>query len=164
MITDEINKVIALDNIYAIGDSSIQLTTKYPKGHPQMAEVAMQQGSNLAKNFIALASNKPLKAYTYTDMGELAVIGHNYAVADLLKHRLHFRGLIALLIWLGVHLVTLVNLLNILRTLASWIVAYFSRDQSLRMIFRPEPTAEVSIPQNDKADQQLSNTIQVISK
>jgi NADH dehydrogenase len=143
MITDEFNKVLGLENIYAIGDTSMQMTNpEYPKGHPQMAEVAMQQGSNLGKNLIAIANQKQLKPFTYVDQGELAVIGRNTAVADLLKHKLHFKGLPALLIWLGVHLVTLVNYSNIIRTFYTWIVAYFSRDQSLRMIFRPETFAD----------------------
>jgi NADH dehydrogenase len=150
MITDEFNKVLGLENIYAIGDSSIQMTSpEYPKGHPQMAEVAMQQGANLAKNLVAIANGKPLKPFSYLDQGELAVIGRDYAVADLLKHKLHFKGVPALLIWLCVHLVTLVNYSNIIRTFYTWIVAYFSRDQSLRMIFRPETVADAVLVTQD---------------
>jgi NADH dehydrogenase len=145
MLTDEFNKVLGLENIYAIGDSSIQMTSlEYPKGHPQMAEVAMQQGNNLGKNLVAIVNQKELKPFNYINQGELAVIGRNNAVADLLKHKLHFKGLLALLIWLGVHLVTLVNYSNILRTFYTWIVAYFSRDQSLRMIYRPETVVDAN--------------------
>jgi NADH:ubiquinone reductase (H+-translocating) len=157
MITDEFNKVFGLENIYAIGDTSIQMTShEYPKGHPQMAEVAIQQGNNLANNLIAVANNKPLTPFTYFDQGELAVIGRNYAVADLLKHKLHVRGLPALLIWLGAHLVTLVNFSNILRTLYTWIIAYFSRDQSLRMIFRPETMPDAVVANKDLSVKTLS--------
>jgi NADH dehydrogenase len=149
MITDEYNKVIGLDNIYAIGDSSIQFTSEfYPRGHPQMAEVAIQQGNMLARNLNAMTRDKPLKKFRYFDEGEMAVIGRTNAVADLFKHRLHFRGVIALVMWLGVHLLTLVNFANIFSTLITWIVAYISRDQSLRMIFRPETVRAEDNPLN----------------
>ena len=149
--TDEYNKVEGFDDIFAIGDTSVQFSsTDYPKGHPQMAEIAIQQGNRLAKNFIAEANGRLKKKFVYFDEGELAVIGRTNAVADLFKHRLHFRGFIALVIWLSVHLITLVNLSNIFRTLFTWVNAYLSRDQSLRMIFRAENLSGQNVPAPDK--------------
>jgi NADH dehydrogenase len=113
-----------------------------------MAEVAIQQGNMLARNLNAMTRDKPLKKFRYFDEGEMAVIGRTNAVADLFKHRLHFRGVIALVMWLGVHLLTLVNFANIFSTLITWIVAYISRDQSLRMIFRPETVRAEDNPLN----------------
>jgi NADH dehydrogenase len=137
MITDEFNKVMGVDNIYAIGDASIQMTDPaYPKGHPQIAQVAIQQGRTLAANFIANAKGKPLKAFKYIDKGDMAIIGRNSAVVDLFKHKLHFSGIIALFMWLFIHLISLVNYRNKLQTLYNWAASYISRDQSFRMIFK----------------------------
>ena len=137
MITDQYNKVQDLDDIYAIGDSAILTTdAAYPIGHPQIAQVAIQQGKTIAGNFIAMAKGKPLKPFKYFDKGDMAIIGRNHAVVDLFKHKLHFRGIIALFIWLFIHLISLVNYRNKLQTLYNWAVSYISRDQSFRMIFR----------------------------
>ncbi|GGH08419.1 NAD(P)/FAD-dependent oxidoreductase [Mucilaginibacter phyllosphaerae] len=137
MITNEHNKVIGVDNIYAIGDASIQTTDEaYPKGHPQIAQVAIQQGKTLAANFIAIAKGQQLKTFKYFDKGDMAIIGRNNAVVDLFKHKVHFSGIIALFMWLFIHLISLVNYRNKLRTLYNWAVSYISRDQSFRMIFK----------------------------
>ncbi|MGN8070950.1 NAD(P)/FAD-dependent oxidoreductase [Mucilaginibacter sp. 22184] len=139
MITDIYNRVKDVENIYAIGDCSIQLEDSlYPKGHPQLAQVAIQQGRNLADNLKRLYTGEDLSAFKYFDKGEMAIIGREHAVVDLFKHRYHLRGLIALFAWLMVHLMSLVNAANKSRTLISWMVAYLSKDQSLRMIFRPD--------------------------
>jgi len=137
MITDAYNQVKGYDNIYAIGDISIQHTDKhYPDGHPQLAQPAIQQGKALAQNFKRMAKGKAMKPFSYFDRGEMAIIGRKYAVADLFKHKLHFGGLAGLLSWLFIHIVSLVNYNNIVKTLYNWTVAYLTRDQVLRMIFR----------------------------
>jgi len=137
MITDEHNKITGLEHVYAIGDSSIMTTDPaYPHGHPQLAQVAIQQGRNLAKNFIAIAKNRPLKPFIYFDKGDMAIVGRHSAVVDMFKHKVHLKGFAALFIWLFIHLISLVTYTNKMRTLYNWTVAYLSRDQSLRMIFR----------------------------
>ncbi|MBE9461297.1 NAD(P)/FAD-dependent oxidoreductase [Dyadobacter sp. UP-52] len=137
MITDQFNKVIGIDYTYAIGDSSIQtLDRNYPDGHPQLAQVAIQQGLNLAKNFNAMSKGEESKAFRYNDKGDMAIIGKSTAVVDLFKKSLFLHGFIALLVWLLIHLISLVNYRIKLRTLWNWFEAYVSRDQSLRTIFR----------------------------
>ncbi len=137
MITDDFNRVDGLNDIWAIGDISIQFTDiLYPKGHPQLAQVAIQQGRTLAENFLAMSKGQALKTFKYFDKGEMAIVGRRYAFVDLFKHRFHLRGFIALFIWLFVHLVSLVNYNNKLRTLYNWGIAYLTRDQALRMIFK----------------------------
>jgi NADH dehydrogenase len=139
MLTDRFNKVQGLENIWAVGDISIQFTDDlYPAGHPQLAQVAMQQGRTLAKNFIAMAKDRPLRPFTYFDRGDMAIVGRHHAVVDLFKHKVHLSGFIALFIWLFIHLVSLVNYNNKFRTLYSWAIAYMTRDQALRMIFRTQ--------------------------
>ena len=138
LLVDEHNQVIGLPDIYAIGDTCLLTTdVNYPEGHPQVAQVAIQQGRNLAKNFASMVVNKPLKPFQYKDKGSMAIIGSNKAVADLPHPKLHLNGFIAWLAWLFIHLMSLVTYRNRASTLWSWMIAYFSKDQSLRMIIRP---------------------------
>lgn len=139
MLTDAFNKVNATKNIYAIGDTCIQLTdVDFPHGHPQVAQVAIQQGINLANNFKLIHQKKTLKSFKYYDKGSMAIIGKNKAVVDLPKPKLHLKGFIAWMIWLFVHLISLITYRNRINTFYNWMIAYFSKDQSLRMIIRPE--------------------------
>lgn len=135
---DEFNKVKGLEDIYAIGDTCIQLTDPgFPQGHPQLAQVALQQGDNVGKNMVRVEENQFPKAFSYVDKGTMAIIGRNKAVADLPKPRLFFSGFIAWVMWLFIHLISLINSGNRVKTLYNWMIAYFTRDQSLRMIVRP---------------------------
>lgn len=139
MITDAYNKITTTENIYAIGDTCIQHSdVNFPDGHPQVAQVAIQQGINLAENFKSMFKNKSLKPFKYHDKGSMAIIGKNKAVVDLPNPKLHFNGFFAWLIWLFVHLMSLISHRNRIKTFFNWMIAYFSKDQSLRMIIRPE--------------------------
>ena len=137
LLTDSYNKVIGLEDVYAIGDTSLQThDPAYPAGHPQLAQVSIQQARLLAANFNSLVQGKPLKPFLYKDKGTMAIIGRNKAVADL-PHHVHFKGFIAWFIWLFVHLISLINYRNRIKTLYNWFVAYLNKDQSLRFIVRP---------------------------
>lgn len=139
ILTDAFNKVNGTTNIFAIGDTCIQLTDEnFPQGHPQVAQVAIQQGLNLADNFKNLLQQKALKPFIYKDKGSMAIIGKNKAVVDLPKPNLHFKGFFAWMIWLFVHLMSLITYRNRINTFYHWMIAYFSKDQSLRMIIRPD--------------------------
>lgn len=143
LIVDEFNKVKGEGNIYAIGDNCFQVTDPaFPQGHPQVAQVAIQQGQNLAKNIISTLSGGTQKPFVYHDKGSMAIIGRNKAVTDLPKPALHMNGFIAWLMWLFVHLVSLVNFRNKLKTLYNWVAAYLTKDQHLRMIVKPAPRLE----------------------
>ena len=137
---DPFNRVTGTDNIYAIGDACIQMhEAKFPKGHPQMAQVAIQQGRTLSHNLLVGRDSKP---FSYFNKGSMAIIGRNRAVVD--SNGFRFQGFLAWAMWLGVHLLTLWRPRNRSTTLYNWVVAYFSRDQALRMIIRPskeEPSA-----------------------
>lgn len=138
MIVNEFNKIAGTQNIYAIGDTCFQSSDEnFPNGHPQVAQVAIQQGKRLATNLSALLQERPLQAFKYHDKGSMAIIGRNKAVADLPSPKLHFKGFIAWLMWLFIHLISLINFRNRIKTLYNWMVAYFTKDQSLRMIIRP---------------------------
>ena len=137
LLVDEYNKVKGVDAIYAIGDTCFQTTDEnFPEGHPQLAQVAIQQGKRLAKNLVAQQKQKPMKPFAYNDKGSMAIIRRNKAVADLPKG-VFFRGFIAWAMWLFIHLLSLINYRNRIKTLYNWTASYFTRDQSLRMIIRP---------------------------
>ncbi|MBX9888884.1 MAG: NAD(P)/FAD-dependent oxidoreductase [Flavobacteriaceae bacterium] len=139
MITDAYNKVNGTKNIYAIGDTALQLTDEaFPDGHPQVAQVAIQQGINLASNFKATLKNKQQVPFKYNDKGSMAIIGKNKAVVDLPKPKMHFKGFIAWAIWLFIHLVSLITYRNRIQTFFNWMISYFAKDNSLRMIIRPD--------------------------
>lgn len=139
MITDAMSRVQGYEDVFAIGDISLQLTDKdYPNGHPQLAQPAIQQGKTLGRNFKRLARGRSMQPFEYFDRGEMAIIGRRTAMADLFKHRLHVGGMLGLFSWLFIHIASLVNYNNMIRTFYSWLVAYSTRDQVLRMIFRSE--------------------------
>jgi NADH dehydrogenase len=139
MLSDPYSKVTGLEDIYAIGDTSMQThEPAYPNGHPQLAQVSIQQAKLLADNLKSLVNRKPLKPFQYKDLGTMAIIGRNKAVADL-PHNIHFKGFIAWFMWLFVHLISLINYRNRIKTLYNWTVAYLNKDQSLRFIVRPGP-------------------------
>jgi NADH dehydrogenase len=138
LLVDEYNKVQGMQNIYAIGDTSLQTTDKnFPEGHPQVAQPAIQQGKNLAKNFKAMQNGKPLTAFLYYDKGSMAIIGRSKAVAEIPKPKMNLKGWFAWAMWLFVHLFSLINYRNKIKTMYNWTAAYFTKDQSLRMIIRP---------------------------
>jgi NADH dehydrogenase len=139
LLVDEYNTVKGFCNIYAIGDTSLLTMDKnYPIGHPQLAQPAIQQGRLLAENLVAFDLQTDRRPFAYYNKGDMAIIGWNKAVADIPIPRLHFKGFIAWLTWIFVHLMFLINYRNRIRTLYNWTTAYFTKDQTLRMIIRPE--------------------------
>ncbi len=135
---DQINKIIGEDSIYVIGDAAFMTADPaFPEGHPQLAQVAMQQGTTLAKNLKRIAQNSEMKPFKYHDKGSLAIIGSNKAVADL-PDKIHFDGFLAWFIWVFVHLFALIDYRNRVRTFYNWSLEYFTKNQDLRLIIRPK--------------------------
>src|SRR3954454_16475808 len=91
LLTDKYCKVIGTTNIYAIGDIAMMKTDKYPKGHPGVAQPAIQMGKYVGRHLIDFHSQNPVKPCKYIDKGSLAIIGRGKAVADL-PHNLSFGG------------------------------------------------------------------------
>lgn len=138
LLVNEYNKVKGTENIYAIGDTSLQKTDEnFPEGHPQLANVAMQQGKHLAKNLIALDKGQIPTPFSYYDKGSMAIIGRSKATADLTTPSKTFTGWLAWTMWLFIHLFQLINYRNRIKTMWNWTTAYFIQDQSLGMIVRP---------------------------
>ncbi len=126
------NLVAETQNIYAIGDIALMETPKYPKGHPQLANVAINQAKNLARNLKRQENNILQKEFEYTDLGSMATIGRNKAVVDLPFY--HFKGYFAWLVWMFLHLMLILSVRNKLIIFINWVWAYFTKDTSLRLI------------------------------
>lgn len=138
LLVNDYNQVIGTENMYAVGDACLQKTdTNFPDGHPQLANVAMEQGQNLARNFVAMTQGEPIKPFRYNDKGSMAIIGRRMAVADLTTPNKSFTGWFAWMLWLFIHLFQLINYRNRIKTMWNWTTAYFTQDQSLGMIVRP---------------------------
>jgi len=129
------NQLTGAEDIYAVGDLCIQNDGDYPKGHPQVAQVAMQQASNLAYNFKAMLKDEPLRPFKYNDLGSMATVGRKLAVVDLSFIKL--QGFLAWIIWLFVHLMAILGVKNKILVFMDWAWNYFSFDPSLRLLIRP---------------------------
>ena len=140
MKVDAFNKMEGYEDIYAIGDASIMTTDpSFPQGHPQQAQVAIQQAKNLAENLNREMQDP--KPFIYDDKGSMAIIGRNQAVADLPRH-IFLKGFPAWFIWVFIHIMSLVNFKNKVRTFYNWVGYYLSKDQSYRMVLRPNEKAK----------------------
>lgn len=135
--TDRHSLVPGSNNVYAIGDVAYMETPLFPKGHPQVAQVAMQQADNLAQNLQRIESKSALRyEFEYFDKGSMATVGRNLAVVDLPKPKLHFGGFFAWLIWMSLHLMLILGVKNRFFVFCNWLYNYFTRDQSLRLILK----------------------------
>ncbi|WP_299157720.1 NAD(P)/FAD-dependent oxidoreductase [uncultured Tenacibaculum sp.] len=138
IITDQFNKVIGQENVFAIGDVASIESEMDGKGHPMLASIAGQQGHTLGVNFNAMAKGKELKPFNYNDRGTMATIGRNKAVVDLPFFK--FSGGIAWLVWMFLHLMLLVDFRNRLIVFMNWSWSYFNYDKGLRLIIRKTPS------------------------
>ena len=129
-----INQVIGTKNIYALGDIAEMTSLKYPKGHPQLANVAINQAKNLGKNFSLILQNKDTQNFEYKDLGSMATIGRNKAVVDLPFFK--FQGYFAWVIWMFLHLMLILSVRNKLIIFINWAWAYCTKDTSLRLILK----------------------------
>lgn len=130
---NRINQVIGTENIFAIGDIAYMETPKYPKAHPQVANVAINQAKNLAKNFKNKFHEKQTHEFEYKDLGSMATIGRNKAVADF--SFIKFKGYFAWVIWMFLHLMLILSVRNKLMIFINWAVTYITKDTGLRLIF-----------------------------
>lgn len=134
---DQFNRIPGLNDVFAIGDQCLQTTDPdYPNGHPQVAQVAIQQAKNLAKNIKrineGLADDNSLTPFKYNNLGSMATIGRNKAVVEIGKF--HSQGFFAWILWLVVHLRSILGVKNKMMVLLNWLWKYVSYNDSIRMI------------------------------
>ena len=133
---DEYNRIPGVEDVFAIGDQCLQTSdAAYPNGHPQVAQVAIQQAKNLAKNLKKIANgadSSALTAFRYKNLGSMATIGRNKAVVEIGKFR--SQGFFAWVLWLVVHLRSILGVKNKMMVLLNWLWKYVSYNDSIRMI------------------------------
>ncbi len=121
-------------NIFVMGDLAAVITKESPKGHPQVAQVAIQQGKYLAKTLLRILDNKPIEPFRYKDKGSLATVGKRRAIADLGRFR--FAGFFAWILWSVVHIMSISGFKNKLVVGINWLISYFTYEKSNRLIIR----------------------------
>ena len=132
---DAWNQLENVPDVFAIGDIALQTETAYPNGHPQVAQVAIQQGERLAKNLHRLTAGQTPQPFHYKDLGSMATIGRHKAVVDLPFWR--FQGAFAWFVWLFVHLFSIIGAKNKIFIFLNWVWNYLTYDQSLRLVIKP---------------------------
>ena len=132
--TNRFNRVFGYENIFAIGDIAYMETPKYPQAHPQVANVAINQGKNLGRNFLRKSENE-WKEYEYNDQGSMATIGKHRAVVDLPNFK--FQGFLAWYFWMFLHLMLILSVRNKIAIFFNWMWSYLNKDSSLRLIIIP---------------------------
>ncbi len=141
------NQIEGHETVYALGDVAIMSgDPDFPEGHPQVAQVAIQQAKHLAKNIIRKQEGKAFEPFEYKDLGSMATVGRNLAVVDLPFWK--FQGFFAWLVWMFVHLMSIVGVKNRLFVFINWVWNYITYDQSLRLIIKPKPLP-VAIPESE---------------
>jgi NADH dehydrogenase len=131
---DTICRMVGSPNIFAIGDVAAMITDETPKGHPGVAQVAIQMGETTGKNIYRLIKGEQTVPFKYNDKGSLATIGRNKAIADLGK--LKFQGFFAWLIWMFVHLISLMGGRNRIIVFINWVASYITYNGGSRLIIR----------------------------
>ena len=129
------NQVSGYENIFAIGDIALMKNERFPKGHPMVAQPAIQQGKHLARNLKRLLAKEKLVPFEYNDKGTMATVGRNKAVVDM--GNIKFGGFLAWFVWMFVHLYFLVGFRNRTVTFFNWVYNYVNFDKAARLIIRP---------------------------
>jgi NADH dehydrogenase len=144
ILVDEFNRVNNLQDIFAIGDQCFQTTdAAFPNGHPQLAQVAIQQGNLLGKN-LNKPDEKMWEVFKYHDKGSMAIISKFRAVVDLPKG--FFKGFFAWLVWLFIHIIPIAGFRNKAKLAFNWLWSFLTNDPTLRLIVRPNEQTEDNQP------------------
>lgn len=134
ILVDDFSAVKGIKNMFALGDIAFMKTDRYPNGQPMLAPVAIQQGKLLARNLIRQSKNEAMKPFDYVDKGSMATVGRNKAVVDMPKFT--FGGFPAWLVWMFVHLLSIIGFRNRLVVFSNWVWNYFTYDRGTRLIIR----------------------------
>lgn len=135
IMTDSQLRVKGTNNIYCIGDQSLVEEAAWPKGHPQMAQPAIQAGTLFAKNILHELNGEKTSDFKFKDLGTMATVGRNLAVAELFGLKLG--GFLAWIIWMAIHLMAILGVKNKMFIFINWVWSYITYDQSLRLLIKP---------------------------
>jgi NADH dehydrogenase len=132
---DEFNRAEGLSNVFVLGDVAYMESPDWPRGHPQLANVAINQAKNLARNMERLLQGKEMEPFRYKNPGTMATVGKRKAVIDLPKWK--FQGFFAWLVWMFLHLMLILSVKNKLIIFLNWTISYVTNDTTLRLILLP---------------------------
>jgi NADH dehydrogenase len=132
---DEFNRAEGLSNVFVLGDVAYMESPDWPRGHPQLANVAINQAKNLARNMERLLQGKEMEPFRYKNPGTMATVGKRKAVVDLPKWK--FQGFFAWLVWMFLHLMLILSVKNKLIIFLNWTISYVTNDTTLRLILLP---------------------------
>lgn len=130
------NEIKGMKNVYAIGDVASMTSDDpdYPNGHPQLAQVAIQQGNRFYKNMKCELKGQAMTPFKYKNLGTMATVGRNKAVVEL--PRMKFYGFFAWMVWMLVHLRSILGVRNKFIVFLNWVWNYFTYNLSLRVIIK----------------------------
>jgi NADH dehydrogenase len=141
ILVDDFNRLNNSNNVFAIGDQCMQVSdSKFPNGHPQLAQVAIQQGKLLAENLLKMDKGETLTPFRYHDKGSMAIISKFKAVVDLPKG--FFKGFFAWIVWLFIHIIPIAGFRNKGKLAFNWFWSFITNDPTLRLIIRPQNDSE----------------------
>jgi NADH dehydrogenase len=129
------NQLIDFPEVFAIGDVAVMVSEEYPRGHPMVAQTALQQGALLSRNLKQLLQGLAMQPFHYKNLGSMATIGRNKAVVDFPNFRM--KGWWAWCMWLFVHVFQLIGFRNKVVVMISWAQNYLRHARDLRLIIRP---------------------------
>jgi NADH dehydrogenase len=117
--------------VYVVGDLAY-MEDDHGEPLPQVAQVAIQGGRRVAQTILARAEGREPEPFRYRDLGMLAVIGRNAAVAHVFGRA--FKGWPAWVLWLAIHITWLVGFRNRALVLLNWGWNYISFRRAIRLI------------------------------
>jgi NADH dehydrogenase len=139
VVVDRDLSVPSHPNVYCVGDmAAIEGDDGY---EPQLAQVAMQSGKHAAKQILNTLREKERDTFRYRDLGQMATIGRNAAVAEL-AGGIKFKGLFAWALWVFIHIAKLVGFRNRLSAFVNWTYNYFTYSRSARLILDVVPISD----------------------
>ncbi|MCA1609258.1 MAG: FAD-dependent oxidoreductase, partial [Acidobacteria bacterium] len=118
-------------NIFVIGDMA-SLLQENGEPVPGLSPAAMQMGTLTAKNILRELDGESRENFNYVNKGTMATIGRSKAIAEAAGFK--FKGFIAWLMWLFLHVFFLIGFRNRLAVLFEWFWAYLTRERSARLI------------------------------
>ncbi len=133
--TDLFNRMEGYEDVFVLGDIAYMETEQFPKGHPQLANVAIAQAKNLVTNLDRLFKGTALQPFSYKSPGTMATVGKRKAVVDL--PQFSFQGRLAWFVWMFLHLMLILSVKNKLIIFINWAISYFTNDTTLRLILLP---------------------------
>jgi NADH dehydrogenase len=101
---------------------------------PMTAPVAMQMGIYAGRAILAREAGATLPPFRFRDKGSMATIGRNAAVASAFG--MNFRGYLAWLVWLLLHLYYLIGFRNRIVVMLNWVWYYWFHERQVRLITR----------------------------